>query len=103
MRCSVPTFSRKIESAKTMEAEHWRNADELRWTVRRWAVRIGISAPYTAIRPMRARWASVSTAGRLTLNTEILELPRRLGEYVVVHELVHLLAPNHGPLHQSFL
>ena len=52
---------------------------------------------------MRSKWASISTAGRLTLNTELLALPRSLGEYVIVHELVHLLAPNHGRLFKSFL
>ena len=40
--------------------------------------------------------ASISTAGRLTLNTDPLALPRPLGELVIVHELIHLLAPNHG-------
>ncbi len=45
----------------------------------------------------------MSTAGRLTLNTDLLTLPRDLGEYVIVHELVHLLAPNHGKVFKSFL
>jgi len=52
---------------------------------------------------MRTKWASVSTTGRLTLNRELLALPPDLAEYVVVHELVHLLAPNHGKLFKSFL
>ena len=45
----------------------------------------------------------MSTAGRLTLNDELLDLPRSAGEYVIVHELVHLLAPNHGKVFKSFL
>ena len=45
----------------------------------------------------------MSTAGRLTLNTDLLAIPRSLAEYVVVHELVHLLAPNHGKVFKSFL
>ena len=32
-----------------------------------------------------------------------LNFPRDLAEYVIVHELVHLLAPNHGKLFKSFL
>lgn len=52
---------------------------------------------------MRSKWASMSTAGRLTLNTDLLALPRTLVEYVVVHELIHLLAPNHGKVFKSFL
>jgi predicted metal-dependent hydrolase len=81
----------------------WYDADDLRWAVRHWAARLGVKAPQIHLRPMRRKWASISTSGRLTLSTELLALPRRLGEFVVVHELVHLLAPNHGRLHKSFL
>ena len=52
---------------------------------------------------MRSKWASMSTAGRLTLNTDLLALPALLADYVIVHELVHLLVPNHGKLFKSFL
>ena len=41
--------------------------------------------------------------GRLTLNTDLLDLPEALGEFVIVHELVHLLAPNHGRVFKSFM
>jgi predicted metal-dependent hydrolase len=51
---------------------------------------------------MRTKWASLSTAGRLTLNTDLRNLPQYLGEFVIVHELVHLLAPNHGKVFKSF-
>ena len=52
---------------------------------------------------MTTKWASMSTAGRLTLNSELLDLPRSAGEYVIVHELVHLLAANHGKVFKSFM
>jgi predicted metal-dependent hydrolase len=45
----------------------------------------------------------MSTAGRLTLNTELLTLPKDPGEFVIVHELVHLLSPNHGKVFKSFM
>lgn len=37
------------------------------------------------------------------MNVEVLDLPRELGEFVIVHELVHLLAPNHGRVFKAFL
>ena len=52
---------------------------------------------------MRTKWASISTAGRLTLDSTLLNLPRELGEFVIVHELVHLLVPNHGTVMKHFL
>jgi len=45
----------------------------------------------------------MSTTGRLTLNTDLLTLPQELAEFVIVHELVHLLVPNHGKVFKSFM
>jgi len=42
------------------------------------------------IMPMKRKWASVSTRGRLTLNSELLKQPARFRHEVIVHELVHL-------------
>jgi predicted metal-dependent hydrolase len=83
--------------------ERWQDADELRWAARHWAVRIGVKTPRIQVRRMRSKWASISTAGRLTLNDELVRIPKRLGEFVIVHELVHLLAPNHGKVFKSFM
>ncbi len=102
--------------------DRWRDADELRWAARHWAARMGVRTPAIHIRPMTTKWGSLSRtithsnssharasttvspyAGRLTLNSELLSLPRDLGEFVIVHALVHLLAPNHGRVFKSFL
>lgn len=87
----------------TQKQACWQDAEELRWAARHWAVRIGVKTPQVHLRQMTTKWASISTAGRLTLNTELLQLPKPLGEFVIVHELVHLLAPNHGRVFKSFL
>lgn len=81
----------------------WYDADELKWAARQWAVRIGVRTPQIHLRRMKSKWASISTAGRLTLNTDLLGIPRELGEFVIVHELVHLLMPNHGKVFKGFL
>jgi predicted metal-dependent hydrolase len=52
---------------------------------------------------MKDKWASISTTGRLTLNIELLTIPKELGDFVIVHELVHLLAPNHSKPVKSFM
>jgi hypothetical protein len=80
-----------------------RTTDDLRWLARHWAARIGVRLTQIHVRSMRSKWASMSTSGRLTLNVELLALPRPLAEYVVVHELVHLLVANHGKVFKSFL
>ena len=81
----------------------WSDSGELKSTVSRWAERMDVTVREVHLRDMRQKWASISTTGRLTLSTELLDLPMALGEFVIVHELVHLLAPNHGRLFRSFM
>ena len=89
--------------AASKAANRWQDAEEIRWAVRHWSARIGIAAPQVHLREMTSKWASISGVGRLTLNAELLELPKDLGEFVIVHELVHRLAPNHGRVFKSFM
>lgn len=84
-------------------ADCWQDAEELKWAVRSWTARIGVKVPQIYIRQMSRKWASISTAGRLTLNSELLKMPKLLGEFVIVHEVVHIIAPNHGKVFKSFM
>lgn len=81
----------------------WQDANELKWSARHWAAKIGVKANNIHLRRMSSKWASMSPGGRLTLNTDLLVVPKDLGEFVIVHELVHLLAPNHGKVFKSFM
>lgn len=81
----------------------WNDSEDLKGAVRQWADRIGVQVREVHLRDMRRKWASISLNGRLTLNTDLVNLPKVLGEYVIVHELVHLLAPNHGVLFKSYM
>ncbi len=65
--------------------------------VHAWARRIGVEDRLREIhiRPMKRKWASISTRGRLTLNAELSSQPAEMRREVIVHELVHLKL-NHG-------
>ena len=52
---------------------------------------------------MQRKWASCSSRGRLTFDTALLRRDRAFGDYVIVHELLHLQVPNHGKLFKSML
>jgi predicted metal-dependent hydrolase len=48
------------------------------------------------IRPLRSRWGSCTSKGKITLNSELIKLNETLIEYVILHELCHLKYHNHG-------
>lgn len=68
-----------------------------------WAAKLDVKVRALYVRPMRNKWASCSTAGTLSFNDELLEMERDLGEYVIVHELLHFSVPNHGKLWKSLM
>ena len=55
------------------------------------------SAPEMRLRNMTVQWGSCSPAGRITLNPMLVKAPRECIDYVLLHELVHLLHHNHSP------
>jgi predicted metal-dependent hydrolase len=61
--------------------------------------------PYTglAIRAQRTRWASCSSAGRMSFNWRLLLAPERVLDYVVWHEVCHLAVLDHSPRFWSLL
>jgi predicted metal-dependent hydrolase len=71
--------------------------------VRAWAGRIGVQPRQLHVRTMTQKWASCSTAGRVTFSSSLLTEPADFREYVIVHELLHLQVPNHGKLFKSLL
>lgn len=83
--------------------DSWQDTEELKWAVRSWAARVGVKVPQIHVRRMSSKWASISVSGRITLNSELLELPKDLGEFVIVHEILHILAPNHGKVFKCFI
>ncbi len=68
-----------------------------------WASKFEAHVTSVSVRPMRTKWASYSTAGRLTFDASLLELRDELQDYVIVHELLHFHVPNHGKLWKSLM
>ncbi len=59
--------------------------------------RAGLNQPALRIRRMRTRWGSLSSAGTLSLHPDLVQAPRECVDYVIMHELCHLMHPDHGP------
>jgi len=81
----------------------WADKTDFKKTVMDWAIRLEIKVAAIYLRPMKNKWASCSTNGQLNFNTELLDIDKQLGEYVIVHELLHFRTPNHGPLWKSLM
>ncbi len=76
-------------------------ADLFRAEVAAWAQRIGVEPREIHIRPMKRKWASCSARGRLTFDADLLRQPADKRAEVIVHELLHLKVPNHGPVFRA--
>lgn len=81
----------------------WQSKADFKARVLHWAEKLGVEVHALALRPMRNKWASCSTAGNLNFNAELLLMERELGDYVIVHELLHFSVPNHGKLWKSLM
>lgn len=62
-----------------------------------WARMLGVPRPRVLIRGQRARWGSCDRRGVIRINWRVIQAPTRLVDYVIAHELTHLLVPGHPP------
>ena len=81
----------------------WRDKREFKSGVLEWASKLDVKVRGLYVRPMRNKWASCSTEGILSFSDELLGMERDLGNYVIVHELLHLRVANHGKLYRTLL
>lgn len=65
--------------------------------VRVWASKLEIAAPELSIKKMKTKWGSCSSTGyRIWLNLELIKKPPECLNYIVLHEMAHLIEPSHG-------
>lgn len=65
--------------------------------IAKWEPRLGVHVERWFLQRMKTRWGSCNPRSRnVRLNTELARKPRHLLEYVVVHEMLHLLEPRHS-------
>jgi predicted metal-dependent hydrolase len=63
----------------------------------KWEMTLGVHAAAWGVKKMKTKWGSCSVAARrLWFNLELAKKPAQCLEYIVVHELVHLLERNHN-------
>lgn len=65
--------------------------------IAKWEPKLGVKVSCYFLQRMKTKWGSCNHhAGNIRLNTELVKKPKDLVEYVVVHEMAHLLEPTHS-------
>jgi predicted metal-dependent hydrolase len=70
---------------------------ELTRRARLCAARIGRPLARVGVRDTRSRWGSCSAKGSLSFSWRLVLMPEAVMDYVVAHEVAHLVEMNHGP------
>jgi len=65
--------------------------------IRKWQLKLGVTVSGYFLQRMKTKWGGCNhRAGNIRLNTELVKKPKDLLEYVVVHEMLHLVEPTHS-------
>jgi len=65
--------------------------------------RYDIKPPRIFVREMRSRWGSCTAAGKMTLNLKLVMVPKQSIDYIIVHEMCHLIEHNHSQAFYAFM
>jgi predicted metal-dependent hydrolase len=79
--------------------EQWyrgRALERLQDKADRYARQIGVSHSGVSVRSFRSRWGSCDQRGRVVFNWHIIKAPHPIVDYVVIHELCHLVHADHS-------
>ena len=69
-----------------------------------WQARLGVQVQRVYVQRMKTRWGSCNPLGHsIRLNSELARKPPECLEYIVVHELLHLLEPSHNARFRALL
>ena len=65
--------------------------------IKKWELKLNVTVARYFLQRMKTKWGSCNNkAAHIRLNTELVKKPKDLLEYVIVHEMVHLIEPTHS-------
>lgn len=80
--------------------QEWHRAllhDTVPALIREWEAKLGVKVTGYFLQRMKTKWGGCNHRARhIRINTELVKKPKDLLEYVIVHEMVHLLEPRHS-------
>jgi len=78
-------------------------AQELKRRAMAWAVTLRVNPKVIRVQEMRRKWGSCSSAGTVTLASDLVDQDERFQDYVIVHELLHLRFSTHGRMFKALM
>lgn len=95
-----PTEQGELREARVQQyLQNWyrsRALERLQEKADRYARQIGVPPSGVSVRNFKSRWGSCDKQGQVVFNWNIIKAPHAIADYVVVHELCHLIHPNHS-------
>ncbi|MDO6435636.1 SprT family zinc-dependent metalloprotease [Flavitalea sp. BT771] len=96
----IHVFHTPRNSAKSVLINWYRHRAKLKFAeiAEPWIQRFeqyGVQPEGLFIQEMRTRWGSCTTNGKIILNPELIKAPKPCIEYVIIHELCHLIHRHH--------
>jgi hypothetical protein len=98
-KCVVNFLNKHLPKARALaipEPPHHLTEADILWLVDAYSQRMRVRPQRVVLREMHRKWGSCSSRGTVTLNLRLRWLERPLVEYVVCHELAHLIELNHS-------
>ena len=81
--------------------EYWyrsRARERLLEKVERYSKLIGVSSKGLRVGSFKSKWGSCDSRSKLAFNWNLIKAPHAVIDYVVIHELCHIIQPNHSKL-----
>lgn len=95
---SITTLSENAEFIRECVVDVYRKLarSEFEEKAAYYAERMGVTYNRIAVKEQKTRWGSCSGKGNLNFNWKLILMPERILNYIVVHELAHLIEMNHS-------
>ena len=91
---------RSSQKKRSQIIENWQKSllyEYVGSLIKKWEIKLVVKVKRHFIRKMKTRWGSCDKSlGYIRLNAELIKKPKELIEYVVVHEMTHLIETSHN-------
>ena len=100
LHVTVPPDQKSDQQLIRQRLRDWylhRSIDKLEQKTSIYAEQMGVQPTQIKVKEYKSRWGSCNTRGEISYNWKIIMTPHRIVDYVVIHELCHLIHHNHSP------